>query len=721
LRQQPTFPGRPYPLGATWDGSGVNFALFSENAEAVELCIFDDAYGSPEVERIRLREQTDFVWHIYLPEARPGMIYGYRVYGPYDPARGLRFNPNKLLLDPYAKATTGPIEWSGNMFAYPVASRRRDRDMLLDEADSAPGMIKAVVIEPAFSWGDDRPPKVPWHDTVIYEAHVKGLTYLHPLLPRERRGTYAALGDQRVIQYLKELGVTAVELMPVHQFVNDKRLIDAGLTNYWGYNTLGFFAPDPRYNTAIGPGGRINEFKTMVHTLHREGMEVILDVVYNHTAEGNHLGPTLSFRGIDNRSYYRLTPEDERLYMDYTGTGNTLNVRHPRVLQLIMDSLRYWVLEMHVDGFRFDLASALARELHDVDKLSAFFDIIHQDPVLSQVKLIAEPWDVGEGGYQVGNFPVGWTEWNGKYRDTVRRFWRGDPGCIADLAYRLTGSSDLYAPGGRRPYASINFVTAHDGFTLRDLVSYNEKHNEANSEDGQDGSDDNLSWNMGVEGETDDPEIRAMRRRQIRNLLATLILSQGVPMLLHGDEVGRTQQGNNNAYCQDSEISWVNWDREAWQDELLDWTQRVISLRNEHVLLRRRDYFQGRPIRRAGVKDIYWLRPDGEEMEDENWFDPEVRCLGMLLPSPAADLTNEEGLPSTDDTLFLLINAADREVTFTLPEVAGRRYWELALDSAKPNANPGSESYIPGGIYVLAARSLALLVNPRNVQRNGAP
>jgi isoamylase len=719
LRQQPTFPGRPYPLGATWDGSGVNFALFSEDAESVELCIFDMAYGAPEVERIRVREQTDFVWHVYLPEARPGMMYGYRVYGPYDPANGLRFNGNKLLIDPYAKATTGPIEWSDNMFGYPVSSRRRDRDLMLDESDSAPGMPKGVVIEPAFSWGDDRAPKVPWHDTVIYEAHVKGLTELHPQLAVERRGTYAALGDHRVIHYLKQLGVTAVELMPVHQFVNDKRLVDVGLTNYWGYNTVGFFAPDPRYSTAVGPGGRVNEFKTMVHTLHREGIEVILDVVYNHTAEGNHLGPTLSFRGLDNRAYYRLMQDDERFYMDYTGTGNTLNVRHPRVLQLIMDSLRYWVLEMHVDGFRFDLASALARELHDVDKLSAFFDIIHQDPVLSQVKLIAEPWDVGEGGYQVGNFPVGWTEWNGKYRDTVRRFWRGDPGVVPDLAYRLTGSSDLYAPGGRRPYASINFVTAHDGFTLRDLVSYNEKHNEANGEGSRDGSDDNLSWNMGAEGETDDAEVRALRRRQIRNFLATLMLSQGVPMLLHGDEVGRTQRGNNNAYCQDNEISWLDWERDEWQDELLNWTQRLTKLRSEHVLLRRRDYFQGRAIRRAGVKDIYWLRPDAEEMEDETWFDAEVRCLGMLLPGPAADLTDEEGLPSIDDTLLLLVNASEEEISFTLPDVVGRRYWELALDSAKPNANPGSESYMPGGAYKIVGRSLALLINPRNGSRAG--
>jgi isoamylase len=719
LTQQPTFPGRPYPLGATWDGSGVNFALFSEDAEAVELCLFDEAYGRPEVERIRVREQTDFVWHVYLPEARPGMMYGYRVYGPYDPAKGLRFNPNKLLLDPYAKSTTGPIEWSDNMFAYPLASRRRDRDLMQDESDSSPGMPKGVVIEPAFSWGDDRPPRVPWHDTVIYEAHVKGLTHLHPLLAPERRGTYSALSDHRVIHYLRELGVTAVELMPVHQFVDEKHLVDQGLTNYWGYNTLNFFTPDPRYSAGSNPVGRVNEFKTMVHSLHHEGIEVILDVVYNHTAEGGHLGPTLSFRGIDNRAYYRLMAHDERFYMDYTGTGNTLNVRHPRVLQLIMDSLRYWVLEMHVDGFRFDLAAALARELHDVDKLSAFFDIIHQDPVLSQVKLIAEPWDVGEGGYQVGNFPVGWTEWNGKYRDTVRRFWRGDTGQIADLAYRLTGSSDLYAQGGRRPYASINFVTCHDGFTLRDLVSYDHKHNEANGEHGKDGTNENLSANMGVEGETDDPDVARLRRRQMRNFLATLMLSQGVPMLLHGDEMARTQHGNNNAYSQDNEVSWLDWSREEWQDELLNWTQRLVKLRSEHVLLRRREYFQGRSIRRAGVKDIYWLRPDGEEMTDVEWSETDSHCLGMLLPSPAADLTDEEGLPATDDTLLLLLNAGEDDVSFTLPEAMGRRYWELALDSAKPDANPGSESYMPHGEYRLLGRSLALLVNPRDGERSG--
>ncbi|HEY7467303.1 MAG TPA: glycogen debranching protein GlgX, partial [Dehalococcoidia bacterium] len=561
MRQQPTLPGRPYPLGATWDGSGVNFAIFSEDAEAVDLCIFEHAYGAPEVERIAIQEQTDFVWHVYLPEARPGMFYGFRVYGPYDPKHGLRFNPHKLLLDPYSRSTTGPIDMSNAMFGFPISFPDADRDLHMDETDSSPVMPKGVVIEPAFSWGDDKPPKIPWHDTVIYEAHVKGLTHLRTELAPDIRGTYSALCDARMIDYLRDLGITSVELMPVHQWVNDKRLIDRGLTNYWGYNTIAYFAPEPRYGASRSPVGRVNEFKTMVRTLHRAGIEVILDVVYNHTAEGNHLGPTLSFRGIDNRAYYRLNPADERLYTDYTGTGNTLNMRSPRVLQLIMDSLRYWVLDMHVDGFRFDLAAALARELHEVDRLSAFFDIVHQDPVLSQVKLIAEPWDVGEGGYQVGNFPVGWTEWNGKYRDTVRRFWRGDKGVVADLAYRITGSSDLYEHTGRRPYASINFVTAHDGFTLRDLVSYNQKHNQANAESNGDGANENYSFNYGAEGDTADAAINDLRRRQMRNFLAMLLFSQGVPMLLHGDEVGRTQHGNNNPYCQDNEISWMSWQR----------------------------------------------------------------------------------------------------------------------------------------------------------------
>ncbi|HET7479441.1 MAG TPA: glycogen debranching protein GlgX, partial [Rubrobacteraceae bacterium] len=546
------WPGEPYPLGATWDGEGVNFALFSENAEKVELCLFDPS-GKKEVERIEVGEQTDQVWHCYLPYARLGQLYGYRVHGPYDPANGHRFNPNKLLMDPYAKATVGPFDWSYPHFGYRLGAE--DEDFTFDKRDNAPGMPKCRVVDTAFTWGEDARPHTPWHDTIIYELHVKGFTQQHPDIPEALRGTYAGLASGPAIEHLKRLGVTAVELMPVHQFVDDKHLLDQGLKNYWGYNSIGFLAPDMRYSAT----GSISEFKTMVKRLHSAGLEVILDVVYNHTAEGNHLGPTLSFRGIDNAAYYRLT-DDKRFYMDYTGTGNTLNMMHPRVLQLIMDSLRYWILEMHVDGFRFDLASALARELHAVDRLGAFFDIIRQDPVISQVKLIAEPWDVGEGGYQVGNFPVGWTEWNGKYRDEVRSYWKGDGGLVGELAYRLTGSSDLYERGGRRPYASINFITAHDGFTLRDLVSYEQKHNEANGEDNNDGESHNRSWNHGVEGPTDDPEIQAERAKAQRNFLATLLLSQGVPMILHGDEMGRSQDGNNNTYAQDSEIAWMHWD-----------------------------------------------------------------------------------------------------------------------------------------------------------------
>jgi isoamylase len=711
LREYATAPGSPYPLGATWDGSGVNFALSSENAEAVELCLFDQPYGEPEVVRIPMREQTDYVWHIYLPEARPGQIYGYRVYGPFDPQNGHRFNPNKLLLDPYAKATTGPVEWSDAMFGYPVDGGD-DRDLFMDTRDSAPGMAKAVVIEPAFSWGDDRPPKTPWHNTVIYEAHVKGLTVLHTELPQNIRGTYAALADRRVINYLVDLGVTAVELMPVHQFVHDKHLVDRGLSNYWGYNTIGFFAPDPRYGASRAPGGRVNEFKTTVKTLHRAGIEVILDVVYNHTAEGNHLGPTLSFRGIDNKAYYRLLQDDERFYMDYTGTGNTLNMLNPRAIQLIMDSLRYWVMEMHVDGFRFDLAAALARELHAVDRLSAFFDIIHQDPVLSQVKLIAEPWDVGEGGYQVGNFPVLWAEWNGKYRDSIRRFWRGDTGQVGELAYRLTGSSDLYAHNGRRPYASINFITVHDGFTLRDLVSYSEKHNEANGEDNRDGHDENLSWNCGIEGETRDREVQSLRAKQMRNFLTTLLTSQGVPMILAGDEVMRTQRGNNNAYCQDNEISWMSWELNRDQLQMLDWTRRMIAFRKQHATLRRRRYFQGRPIRGAGIKDISWLQPDGSEMNDDAWSDEGVRSLAFLIAGAASDIVDDGDNHEIDDTLIFLLNSSDAPVKFSMPRLQGARPWQLEFDTSHPASPKTSRRFSGGEAYMLAARSMAVLLQP---------
>ena len=705
------YPGQPYPLGATWDGSGVNFALFSENAEAVELCLFDQPYGAPETIRIRMPEQTDLVWHVYLPEARPGQFYGYRVHGPWAPREGHRFNSNKLLIDPYAKAISGAVEWSDAMFGYPLDGRP-DADLTMDPADSAPGMPKGVVIEPSFSWGDDSPPKTPWHETVIYEAHVRGFTRLHPDLPPDTAGTYAALADYRVIRYLKQLGITAIELMPVHHFVNDKHLLDRGLRNYWGYNSIGYLAPHAPYGRARTAGAQVNEFKTMVKTLHNAGIEVILDVVYNHTAEGNHLGPTLSFKGIDNASYYRLVGDDRRYYMDYTGTGNTLNMLHPRTVQLIMDSLRYWVLEMHVDGFRFDLASTLARELHAVDRLSAFFDIIHQDPILSQVKLIAEPWDVGEGGYQVGNFPVLWTEWNGKYRDSMRQFWRGDPGTIAELGYRLTGSSDLYARNGRRPHASINFVTAHDGFTMRDLVSYNEKHNVANGEGNRDGESHNLSWNCGVEGETNNPGVRELRARQMRNFMTTLLVSSGVPMILHGDEVARTQRGNNNAYCQDNELAWQPWDLTAEQEQMLEWTRRVIRLRREHAVLRRRNFFRGRPIRGSDLKDILWVRPDGNEMSEEQWQDSSVRALGVYLSGQAADITDDEGQLIVGDSLLILFNTSDRSVPFALPDVNDGRSWRLALDTTFPDRPEGRPRGFDGRRYRVGPRSVVVLKHP---------
>ena len=658
------WPGKPYPLGATWDGAGVNFSLFSENATKVELCLFDRNDDRRET-RIAMTEQTHQVWHVYLPEVRAGQFYGYRVHGPYEPQQGHRFNPSKLLLDPYAKAITRTVRWSDALFGYRIGDP--EQDLSRDDRDSAPDMPKCVVVDPAFSWGNDMPPAIPWHQTIIYELHVKGFTMRHPAVPPELRGTYAALTCPEVIDYLKALGITAVELMPVHQFIADKHLEDRGLTNYWGYNSIGFFAPDARYANSGATGEQVAEFKSMVRALHREGIEVILDVVYNHTGEGNHLGPTLCFRGVDNASYYRLVPEDRRYYMDYTGCGNTLDMTHPRVLQLITDSLRYWVREMHVDGFRFDLASTLARELHDVDRLGAFFDIIQQDPVISQVKLIAEPWDLGPGGYQVGNFPALWAEWNAAYRDTVRRFWKGDAGQVGSLGYRLTGSSDLYGHSGRLPYASINFITAHDGFTLHDLVSYNEKHNEANGEDNRDGHNDNLSWNCGAEGETDNPEVPALRERQKRNFLATLFLSQGVPMLLSGDEIGRTQKGNNNAYCQDNEISWVDWKLDKPRRELLEFTRCVIGLMNEHPVLRRRHFFQGRRIRGSEVKDLAWFRPDGKEMNDEDWNNPETRCFGLRLAGDAIEELDARGNRIVDDTLLILLNAYHEAIQFTLP------------------------------------------------------
>ena len=702
-----TRPGKPYPLGATWDGSGVNFSLFSENATGVELCLFDGAGEDVEVARVPVTEQTDLVWHLYLPEARPGQRYGYRVHGPYDPPKGHRFNPAKLLLDPYAKAIDRTIRWDDAVFGYPVG--HPDADLARDDRDSAPHVPKCVVIDPAFTWGDDRPPRVPWAETVIYEVHVKGFSARNPAVPERLRGTYAGLACPASIDYLRFLGVTAVELLPVHQFVADRGLVERGLTNYWGYNSIGFLAPHGCYAATGTLGQQVTEFKTMVKTLHEAGIEMILDVVYNHTGEGNHLGPTLCFRGVDNANYYRLVPEDPRHYMDYTGCGNTLNLTHPRTLQLIMDSLRYWVLEMHVDGFRFDLASALARELHDVDRLGAFFDIIHQDPVLSQVKLIAEPWDLGEGGYQVGNFPVLWAEWNDQYRDTVRHFWKGDDGQIGALGYRLTGSSDIYGRGGRRPFASVNFVAAHDGFSLHDLVSYSYKHNEANGEESRDGTDNNLSWNCGAEGPTGDPAILALRERQKRNFLATLLLSQGVPMLCGGDELQRTQQGNNNAYCQDNEISWFDWKLDRDSRDLLAFTRRLIALRRGHPVLRRRQFFHGRKIRGSEVKDLTWFRPDGKEMAEENWQDPLARCIGLRLAGDAIEEVDARGDRIEDDAFLILLNAHHDAVPFVLPAHRRGIRWEVILDTRAPDGRHRHRPVRGGETYDLEGRCLALL------------
>ena len=700
-----TRPGHPYPLGATWDGEGVNFALFSENATGVELCLFDRHDQEKETQAIRIEERTNQVWHVFLPEVRPGQLYGYRVHGPYEPQAGHRFNRNKLLIDPYAKALHGELGWSDAMFGYTIGDP--DADLSFDERNNAPLVPKSVVVEQAFTWGEDKPLRRPWSETVIYEMHVRGFTAKHPLIQDALRGTYAGLATRPVIEYLQRLGVTAIELLPVHAFVADKHLVDKGLTNYWGYNTIGFFAPELRY--ATHPEHAVNQFKTMVKTLHNAGIEVILDVVYNHTAEGNHLGPTLSFRGIDNAAYYRLMADQPRYYLDYTGTGNTLNVQHQRTLQLIMDSLRYWALEMHVDGFRFDLASALARELHDVDRLGGFLDIIQQDPVLSQLKLIAEPWDIGEGGYQVGNFPAGWAEWNGKYRDTIRRYWKGDGGQANELAYRLSGSSDLYEGSGRKPFASINFVVAHDGFTLRDLVSYNEKHNDANQEDNKDGSDDNQSWNCGVEGPTDDPSIRELRARQQRNMLATLLLSQGVPMICGGDEIGRTQLGNNNAYCQDNDISWFNWDISSEEQALFTFTSALIMLRAAHPVFRRRQFFQGRSIYGADIKDLSWFRPDGQEMTEEDWMQGYVRCLGVRLAGDRIEEKDHLGNPILDDTFLLLINAHHEPIQFTLPAPPANVQWQLVLDTVQDVIPAHAPLITEGNHYDLKARSLALM------------
>ncbi|MDH4189177.1 MAG: glycogen debranching protein GlgX [Betaproteobacteria bacterium] len=695
------WPGRPYPRGATWDGEGVNFALYSQDSDRIELCIFD-ATGRRELQRIALRERTDDVWHCYLPEARPGLVYGYRVHGPYKPEEGLRFNSHKLLADPYAKDFVGSLRWSDALYGYTIGHKRED--LSFDRRDSAAYMPKARVIEPAFTWGDDRHPDIAWHDTVIYELNVRGFTKRHPEVPPSQQGTYAGLASAPAIEYLKRLGVTAVELMPVHFYVDERRLFETGLRNYWGYNTLGFFAPEQRYSAS----GKVKEFKTMVKTLHSAGIEVIIDVVYNHSCEGNERGPTLSFRGIDNAAYYRLAPGERRRYQDFTGCGNTLNLVHPRTLQLVMDSLRYWVEEMHVDGFRFDLASALAREDSNVDQLGAFFDVVRQDPVLNRIKLIAEPWDIGHGGYQVGNFPLGWAEWNDRYRDGMRAYWKGDGGVIGEFARRLTGSSDLYGRSGRNPFASINFITAHDGFTLNDLVSYNDKHNEANGESNRDGHDNNLSWNCGVEGPSDDAEIRGLRERQKRNFLATLLLSQGVPMLLAGDEMGRTQGGSNNAYCQDNETTWLDWSAAGDKGELLEYTRRLIALRRAHPSFRRRDFFQGRPLHGGGVQDILWIKPDGTEMTDDEWEHSHARSLGVYLAGAALVEVDAKGRPLRDVDFLMLFNAHHDDVEFVMPALPGES-WRALLDTAFAEGNHPGLRCAAGEKYVLRGRSLALL------------
>jgi isoamylase len=700
------WPGSPYPLGSSFDGGGTNFAIFSEVAEKIELCLIDESGAES---RVTLPERNGLVWHGYLPRVGPGQRYGYRVYGPYDPSAGLRCNPTKLLLDPYAKAIDGHNDWNEALFSY----RFGDPDSYND-ADSAPYAMTSVVINPYFDWAGDRPLRIPYNETVIYEAHVKGMTVRHPDIPKDVQGSYAGIAHPAMIRHFQQLGVTAVELMPVHQFVHDSTLAEKGLSNYWGYNTIGFFAPHNDYASFGTRGEQVLEFKTMVRSLHRAGIEVILDVVYNHTAEGNHLGPTLSFRGVDNQAYYRLVPGDPQHYYDTTGTGNSLNVRHHESLRLIMDSLRYWVTEMHVDGFRFDLASALAREFHEVDRLSAFFDLVNQDPIVSQVKLIAEPWDIGEGGYQVGGFPPLWTEWNGKYRDTVRDFWRGEPASLGEFAARFTGSSDLYEADNRRPIASINFVTAHDGFTLNDLVTYNEKHNDANGEDNNDGESHNRSWNHGVEGPSEDSHVQELRERQKRNILTTLLLSQGVPMIAHGDELGRTQGGNNNVYCQDNELSWIDWDDAREHDVLTEFTARVTALRTAHPVFRRKRFFQGRPIHGSSIEDIAWLRSDGQHMSADDWDGSNPSTVMIFLNGKGIPDRDELGEHIVDDSFLLLINAHHQPVSFTLPDQSYGRTWDLAVDTADPllahsrrrRPTPGSRQRVPArSMQVLQCRS----------------
>ncbi len=695
------YPGHPYPLGATWDKKGVNFALFAENATGVEVCLFDSESDKKEKHRIKLTERNHQIWHGYIPDLKPGQLYGYRVSGPYEPQNGHRYNPNKLLIDPYAKAVAGIINWDDSLFGYDI--NHADKDLSFSESDSAPFVPKSVVIDESFNWEDDTAPKVAYHHTIIYEAHVKGLTKQLDKIPDSIRGTYAAIGHPETINYLKALGITAIELMPVHHFVSDRHLKEKGLNNYWGYNSIGFFAPDARYSSSGVRGEQVTEFKEMVKALHKAGIEVILDVVYNHTAEGNELGPTLSFKGIDNASYYRLM-DDKRYYNDYTGTGNTLSANLPSVLRLIMDSLRYWVVDMHVDGFRFDLASTLARELHEVDRLGSFFDIIHQDPIISQVKLIAEPWDIGEGGYQVGNFPPGWGEWNGKYRDCVRDYWRGADSQLGEFALRFTGSPDLYAGNNRKPSASINFITAHDGFTLNDLVSYNEKHNEANGEDNKDGESHNRSWNCGAEGDTDDKEIIALRNKQKRNFIATLFLSQGIPMLVAGDEFGRTQKGNNNAYCQDNEISWVDW--KNLDDDLLTFTQKVIGLRKSHPVFCRRRWFQGMTVTGRGLEDIAWFLPEGSEMTDDHWQHDFAKSLGVYLNGKGIHTAHADGSAVVDDSFYLIFNAHHEPLDFKLPPSKYGKKWEMVLNTA--TGEDPSATFDPEAIVKADARSLLL-------------
>ncbi len=702
--------GTPFPQGATWDGKGVNFALFSEGAEAVELCLFDKSQDKAEAKRIRIRERTNGIWHIYLPDIQPGQLYGYRIHGPYRPEEGLRFNPNKLLLDPYAKAIGREIDWDDSLFGYTIGHEAED--LSFDERDSAPFAPLAIVTDQSFDWGDDKSPAVPWHDTVIYEAHVKGLTMLHPDVPENLRGTYAGIASRPILDHLKKLGITAIELMPIHYFLDDRHLLEKSLHNYWGYNTLGFFAPQRTYAASKStPAGVVQEFKEMVKALHAEGIEVILDVVYNHTAEGNEKGPTLSFRGIDNKAYYRTVADTPRHYMDYTGCGNTLNMVHPHSLQLLMDSLRYWVTEMHVDGFRFDLAAALARELHEVDQLGAFFDTIYQDPTLATVKLIAEPWDLGEGGYQVGNFPVGWTEWNGKYRDAVRQFWKGEMGLHAEIATRLGGSADLYERTGRLPSSSINFVTAHDGFTLNDLVSYNDKHNDANGENGNDGANDNNSWNCGAEGETDDEAIINLREQQKRNFLAMLMFSQGVPMICSGDEISRTQQGNNNGYCQDTELSWLDWNLDERKKEMLDFTSRLIHYRRKHPNFHRRSFSEKDPaVAASDAPHVQWFRADGQPMADEDWLEGGwMRTLGMYLLGDAPEIRDASGTPVEDLDFLLLLNAHHEAVDFKLSDQIAGRSWFIAFDTARPDLDRSGVKIDESKIVKIEARSFLVL------------